>query len=427
MERLPCEVVRDLLPTYADGLTSETTNALINAHLKDCPDCRAARDAMNAPETPPAEDRAELDYLKMNRRRNRRVLLWSLLGAALLIFSVLATRLFVIGDRADADWLLCRAQVDGNTLTLTASPTDSAGAVADLRVSEDDGVVTVTTRRVLASPLHPGGISEIYTAAAPIRRVVVNDRIVWDEGVEISSFAARLYATRHPYVGDAPANAAAAQTLFSGSFTNELETEAEPCGWTLILTEINDAELNRLMPQLRSAACVLLGLVENLDHVNYAVDESEAALTVTAAETEAMTGINVKGCYESPALLETLLRQTGLSGPVYLGGVSAAEDWTLTVVNGTETPLQSMSLAAYLQGEIRSSETGINADESPLERGDRLWFEVSSAWAERGYTLHLSVTTADGREVIVPQGIAPAPNQRLTLVGSPETGFSLQP
>ena len=63
MERLPCEVVRDLLPTYADGLTGEKTNALMGAHLETCSDCRAALDAMRAPEAVPETDRAELDYL----------------------------------------------------------------------------------------------------------------------------------------------------------------------------------------------------------------------------------------------------------------------------------------------------------------------------------------------------------------------------
>ena len=33
---LSCEVVRDLLPSYIDGLTSPETSARIEAHLRDC-------------------------------------------------------------------------------------------------------------------------------------------------------------------------------------------------------------------------------------------------------------------------------------------------------------------------------------------------------------------------------------------------------
>ena len=35
-----CEIIKDLLPSYVDGLTNETTNAIIEDHLKDCLGCR---------------------------------------------------------------------------------------------------------------------------------------------------------------------------------------------------------------------------------------------------------------------------------------------------------------------------------------------------------------------------------------------------
>lgn len=35
-----CDVIRDLLPLYADGAVSEKTKALINDHLQTCPECR---------------------------------------------------------------------------------------------------------------------------------------------------------------------------------------------------------------------------------------------------------------------------------------------------------------------------------------------------------------------------------------------------
>ena len=38
---LSCEVVRDLLPLYHDGVCSGESRALVEAHLKNCPACRA--------------------------------------------------------------------------------------------------------------------------------------------------------------------------------------------------------------------------------------------------------------------------------------------------------------------------------------------------------------------------------------------------
>lgn len=38
--KLDCEVIRDLLPLYADKACSEATSALVEEHLRDCPACR---------------------------------------------------------------------------------------------------------------------------------------------------------------------------------------------------------------------------------------------------------------------------------------------------------------------------------------------------------------------------------------------------
>ena len=37
---MKCEVVRDLLPSYIDGLTSSVTNEEIEKHLDECVICR---------------------------------------------------------------------------------------------------------------------------------------------------------------------------------------------------------------------------------------------------------------------------------------------------------------------------------------------------------------------------------------------------
>ena len=73
---LTCGVVRDLLPSYVEGLTSEETNQAVESHLATCPDCTARRDAMAAPEETAAEQRREVDYLKtVKRRSGRRVVI----------------------------------------------------------------------------------------------------------------------------------------------------------------------------------------------------------------------------------------------------------------------------------------------------------------------------------------------------------------
>lgn len=38
-EKFPCEFIRDLLPGYIDGITSEESNQIIEEHLKECESC----------------------------------------------------------------------------------------------------------------------------------------------------------------------------------------------------------------------------------------------------------------------------------------------------------------------------------------------------------------------------------------------------
>ena len=43
---LTCAVVRDLLPSYVEGLTSDETNTAVERHLSACPDCMAQKNAI---------------------------------------------------------------------------------------------------------------------------------------------------------------------------------------------------------------------------------------------------------------------------------------------------------------------------------------------------------------------------------------------
>lgn len=46
---LTCAVVRDLLPSYVEGLTSEETNEAVDAHLAQCPDWHGAKGRHDGP------------------------------------------------------------------------------------------------------------------------------------------------------------------------------------------------------------------------------------------------------------------------------------------------------------------------------------------------------------------------------------------
>lgn len=76
---MKCEIIRDLLPLYADGLTSEESNQLIEEHIQSCAECAALAKSMCAPLetefTPSQEvyDCVEAIYRRERKRKIRTV------------------------------------------------------------------------------------------------------------------------------------------------------------------------------------------------------------------------------------------------------------------------------------------------------------------------------------------------------------------
>lgn len=48
MDMMECGIIRDLLPSYVDGLTSEESNQAVEEHVKECAECKDFLNAMRA-------------------------------------------------------------------------------------------------------------------------------------------------------------------------------------------------------------------------------------------------------------------------------------------------------------------------------------------------------------------------------------------
>ena len=48
MNNKDCKIVRDLLPSYIDGLTSKETNEFIKKHISECSDCSIVYENMKS-------------------------------------------------------------------------------------------------------------------------------------------------------------------------------------------------------------------------------------------------------------------------------------------------------------------------------------------------------------------------------------------
>ncbi len=324
MNKIPCDTILDLLPSYIDGLTSQTTNQLVEEHMDGCADCKQAMENMKHAEAAPIseKDQKEIDFLKKNRKKNLKVIAGSLLAALLIIGGVLFTRLYIVGDYLYGDWITCDVKVDNRYMTLNGTVMDSVHGVSTIRYEEKDGVVTGTTKAVLASPFHKGEFSSEYAAQEDIVQVRLNDRILWDKGKNISKITSEVYQTGHEYMGDMPANNQTAQALriseVLGSYSNELLTGQQPYGWKIVLEQrISSGMGSAKEKAMRSFAYVMLSVIDNLDEViyEYQVEGTVRTLTVTAEEASAFAGHPIKDCGKDVSLLQELIEKAGLNSP----------------------------------------------------------------------------------------------------------------
>lgn len=314
---LTCAIARDLMPSYADGLTSGDSNRALEAHLAVCPDCAARLAAMRGEAAPAgAETAPQIDYLKKVRRRGRlTVWLAAICVALAALFGALFLRAQPVSPDALASYTLT---VEGRTVSFSGALAEGAGAFRGVRFHAEDGVLTLTVRASAARLFSGDEFSVSCTADDEIRQVRMDDRILWEDGMTITRTASRAYAAKTPYMGDISADHRVAAALGVserfGPFTNSLQTGAEPYGWRIILqNEIPPEDVETAVRRMRADACVLLALIGNLGEITweYPTAQGAAEIAVTVADASALAGRDIKTCAQSAKALQTLLWTLG--------------------------------------------------------------------------------------------------------------------
>lgn len=345
-DNLPCAVVRDLLPIYVEGLTEPETNAAVEAHLKTCPACTARLAAMRAPEPPPeAETAKEVDYLKKVKRRSWKRVVLAVLITVLVLIGALAAKLFLLGSAAGPESMVFYVEQSDETLSLRISSAVSANAYWGWNTKSQDGVVEISAREGLVSPLHSTASAKLDIPLEGVQEVYLCGRLIWQEGTITAGQALKqfetLYEARTPYVGNPSALNEVAQALNLsrlGSYTFRLQTGTEPYGWTVDFTQEIEGLTNELMLYL---APQMLAVVGNLGTVSWTCPDDQGnpqTHTITLEEvnarlaelTDAYNDANgtdwealesVKDYAQSPVMLQRL---DAIFWQVYVDAVQAA-------------------------------------------------------------------------------------------------------
>ena len=302
---LPCAIVEDLLPAYMEGLTSEETRQAVEAHLASCPACAAKRAAMGAEEGPSPEEAAEtareVDYLKAVRRRSRRRVAAAILCTVLVLLLGFAAKIFVIGEPLDPDGVAVSSQESDDVLQVQISSYGSGNAFHSWTAENQDGVVVITARSVLVSPLFRDGTGTVEVPLEGVTEVWLGQagtgRMIWQEDTGISADAWALYQAQTPYVGDATAVGkllAAVDTWYGPyiEYTISLQTDQAPYGLTIHFDDVTAHILGAgksIDDRMYAVAPALLALIGNLGQVQWtyaAPDGTAVTRSVTLEEAD---------------------------------------------------------------------------------------------------------------------------------------------
>lgn len=324
--KIPCEIIRDLMPLYVDGITSEATDSRIGEHLEECGECKKLYDRMKTDMENSAfsgqTDTGDIDYLKKLKVKNLRNVL---LGAgAVFVFLFLAAfvKLFFLGRPTDS-YVVTYANVNGTQLNVGGVFYGSADVFGGYKlVPQENGAEELVIYACLPSVWNRSGSFNLELPMPPQgTQIEFNGITIKSDGTVIGKLANQLFMARHPYVGDMSANGSLADKLgiarTCGSFKNELQTTREPYGWTL---NFQDSVSNSAVfdEKMKAYSCVLIALTDNLEQVswNYTVELEQGSVQRSGKMTEQdcseYLGEAVKTFAESPDSIQRLCGKLGL-------------------------------------------------------------------------------------------------------------------
>ena len=324
MNKIPCEVIRDLFPSYIDELTSKVTNDIIEEHNKNCPECAKILESMKEPHIEAniiENEKKEIDFLKKNKKRNRTIILSSLLAACLLVFAIVSVRFYVMGNKANMDNVSYKISKEDNSIVIDADTSDDIHELVKTKVEEGNGTVKIYVNEVLANPVkdHSFHLELEQANGDTISYVLINDRAIWDNGKSISGNVSKAYSTRHMYMGNMSDNNNTANALhlyeIFGTYKNELNSSNEPYGWKLILDNDIPSNMAEVTERnMQNYGYIILGLVSNLDEVifEYTIDGQATTKTVTCKEASDFLGQDIKNCYKEVSVLQSLYDMMGM-------------------------------------------------------------------------------------------------------------------
>lgn len=157
---MKCEIIKDLLPSFIDGLTSDVSNEVVEQHLSECESCRAYYEEMKE-QAPAILEKAgrEIDYFLRIREDTIRKVMLAILAVIMVysLFYSIYNNLYGVGYSMTSDEVIVELQVIEGVTTLVFEPVEE-GYYATVGYTQNEAVngkMPLNTLRLVKYRINP--------------------------------------------------------------------------------------------------------------------------------------------------------------------------------------------------------------------------------------------------------------------------------
>ena len=149
---MKCEIIRDLFPSYIDGLTSRESNELIEEHLEECGDCREYLASMQeeiVQENQPVKNKEAVKPFRKLRQKTRRKIFLTAGGAVLACGLLFGGGLLYYGRSwtANSEDVKMTIDAQGGIATLRFAP-EKKNCKLYAEAGENNTIIIVESKQV---------------------------------------------------------------------------------------------------------------------------------------------------------------------------------------------------------------------------------------------------------------------------------------
>ncbi len=273
--KLPCSIIREVLPNYVDNCCENEASMLVKEHLNECDNCKQIYNEMLRPINH-AKD-GEIDYLKKVKQKNRRKIFSSIIVVVFLFVSFLLLKPYVFGSVSNDVSIKGNIEITEGIIKYTGKPNQPGMVIKDYHIDNtEQGYEKITYTLVKTFS------SQYSESTIEIPLSSINDLIKIGNQI-VNSKTSQIYTepfislidNRIKYVG----NNVGVHDLLEivgidnlsegdyslipmnqGGYTIQLQTSNEPYEIKVIYS----SEVNKLaIPDLKTKAELVLSVIDN--------------------------------------------------------------------------------------------------------------------------------------------------------------------